>query len=145
MGGRQIAILGKHPSGGSYLWPDGFGPERLATPSDDWWDLTVEFSKKFDRKRPISIVSTSSGDWVRTIYCEICNRDERTICSKHKDGNSIRCFYGGTFSPPTGLKDGSILIRSRNFFSRLNWLKLNPFDLIFFPNPVNRIFLLSFL
>ena len=51
MGGRQIAILGKHPSGGSYLWPDGFGPERLAPPPDDWWDLTVKFLKKFDRKK----------------------------------------------------------------------------------------------
>ena len=109
MGGRQIAILGKHPSGGSYLWPDGFGPERLAPPPDDWWDLTVEFSKKFDRKRPISSAITSSGDWVRTSYCEICNRNERTICSKHKDGNSIRCFHGGTFRPPTGLKAGDLI------------------------------------
>ena len=109
MVGRQIAILGEHPSGGTYLWPDGFGPERLAPPSDAWWQLTVEFSKKFDRKRPISTASSSSGDWLRTSYCEICNRDERTICSKHKDGNSIRCFHGGTFSPPTGLKAGDLV------------------------------------
>ena len=70
MGGRQIAILGKHPSGGDYIWPDGFGPERLAPPPDDWWDLTVEFSKKFDRKRLISFATTSSGDWVRISYCK---------------------------------------------------------------------------
>mgnify|MGYP001371323364 CR=1 FL=1 len=70
MGGRQIAILGKHPSEGSYLWPDGFGPERLAPPPDDWWQLIVEFSKKFDRKRPISSAITSSGDWVRISYCK---------------------------------------------------------------------------
>jgi len=39
MVGRQIAILGEHPSGGTYLWLDGFGPERLAPPSAEWWQM----------------------------------------------------------------------------------------------------------
>ena len=101
MGGRQIAILGRHPSVSLYIRPDGFGPERLAPPSAQWWQLTIEFAEKFASKKPISTARTTSADWERTSYCEICNRDERTICSKHKDGNSIRCFHGGTFSPPS--------------------------------------------
>ncbi len=102
MGGRQVAILGKNPSGGTYLWLDGFGPERLAHPSAEWWQLIIEFSKEFYRKRPSSSTTTFSGDWVRTSYCVVCNRNEKTICSEHKDGNSIRCFHSGTFYPPTG-------------------------------------------
>jgi hypothetical protein len=41
--GRQVILLGQHPSsGGHYFWPDGLGPEALAPIPPEWWALALE-------------------------------------------------------------------------------------------------------
>jgi predicted P-loop ATPase len=41
-GSGQVVVLGHHrPSGGNYIWPDGFGPEQLTAITEPWWQLAL--------------------------------------------------------------------------------------------------------
>ena len=51
-GGRQVIILGEHPSsGGHYYWPDGMGPEAITAPPADWWQFAVEIAKAAQQRK----------------------------------------------------------------------------------------------
>jgi len=114
---RQVIVAGDHPSsGGVYLWPEGQGPERLVPPPDLWWSYVIEKSRDYPKPaagahRTVSSVRTAnSGDWSRLHTCPVCGRGPKNnpACSIHRDGQTLRCFLGSTFSPPLGLAPGQL-------------------------------------
>ena len=104
--GRQVIIIGKHPSRGRYFWPRGFEPDDLTAPPTDWWEYILEVSQG---KHSVSKAKPNCNDWRRLTECPICGRNSRLICSVHKDLNTIRCYQGGEFSHPSGLAKGQII------------------------------------
>lgn len=114
-GAGQVIVLGQHPtSGGNYFWPDGHGPAEVAEIPPDWWAL-ADVIAKADPQQPkaarASSSTTSGRDWRRVNPCPICGRDGHLICSKHRDGRSVLCYHGSTFSPPE-LKPGEVITGS---------------------------------
>ena len=111
-GAGQVIVLGQHPtSGGNYLWPDGHGPADVAEIPPEWWalaDVIAKADPQPTKGAKASSRTTSSSDWPRVNPCPICGRDGHLICSKHRDGRSILCFHGSTFSPPE-LKPGQVI------------------------------------
>jgi hypothetical protein len=113
-GAGQVIVLGQHPtSGGNYLWPDGHGPSDVAEITPEWWALADVIANADPAPAPKAASSrtTSGSDWPRVSPCPICGRDGHLICSKHRDGRSILCFHGSTFSPPE-LKPGVVITGS---------------------------------
>ncbi len=56
-----MIVIGEHPQGGEYIWPEGKGPEQLAEPSEDLWDFVIDQSIKseiYDCQKNIAL-STS--------------------------------------------------------------------------------------
>ena len=104
-GGRQVIVLGDHPDGGQYSWPFEQGPEALTAPPQAWWEHAISIASK-NKATQRSKAVTSSGDWRKQIRCDVCGRNQRQVCSIHRDGNTIRCFYGSSFSPPENLHRG---------------------------------------
>ena len=104
-GGRQVILLGRHPDGGDYYWPFEQGPEALSAPPQAWWEHAISIATKHKTTQRAKAV-TSSDDWRKQLCCEVCGRNQRQICSIHRDGNTIRCFYGSSFSPPDNLRRG---------------------------------------
>jgi hypothetical protein len=105
-GSGQVVILGQHTSsGGHYFWPDAHGPEALTNITPEWWGLVLEIS---DAQHAPKASTSNGSNWRRLKPCPICGRDERLICSQSRDGLMIRCFHGGTFSPPN-LKAGEVI------------------------------------
>ena len=120
----QIVAIGKHPSsGGRYFWPKGMDPEALAPIPEGWWAMALDIAGKGHVWRQSSFLAELNGDkknshareggssgssrnWQSLSDCPICGRNTTSYCSRHKDGKTIRCFHGSTFSPPTGLKRG---------------------------------------
>lgn len=103
-GGRQVIVLGQHPSsGGKYIWPDGLGPEALAAPPADWWQHALEVAHK--QSSPIrtrSQRSTTRNGTTRLNPCPICGRHDgpggsELWCEQTSDG-LILCMPGSTFS-----------------------------------------------
>jgi hypothetical protein len=105
--GRQVLLLGQHvPSGGSYLWPDGCGPEALAPIPPAWWELVRAIAagdlgikpQAANKVSPRSSSRSSSG-WRAVDPCPICGRNTTAYCSRNTSRGTIRCFHGNTFSP----------------------------------------------
>ncbi len=102
-GGRQVVVLGAHPSsGGSYLWPEGLGPEALSAPPDDWWQHAIEIAKQQrDTDAAGSKSSTTRNGTRRLDPCPICGRHSgkggsALWCDETSDG-LILCMPGSTF------------------------------------------------
>ncbi|MCX5960354.1 MAG: AAA family ATPase [Cyanobacteria bacterium] len=98
-------------SGGNYLWPDGHTPADVAEIPPEWWalaDVIAKADPQPAKGAKASSRTTSGSDWRRVNPCPICGRDGHLICSKHRDGRSIQCFHGSTFSPPE-LKAGQVI------------------------------------
>ena len=103
-GGRQVIVLGEHPSsGGNYIWPDGLGPEALTAPPDDWWEhaLTIAANCR-DRIAAAPRRSTTRKGTRRLDPCPICGRHSgkggsELWCEETTDG-LILCMPGSTFS-----------------------------------------------
>ena len=104
--GRQVIVIGQHPSRGRYFWPRGFEPDDLSAPDADWWEFILEVSKG---QHSVKKDKPSCNDWRRLQECPICGRNSRLICSIHKYQNTIRCYQGGEFSPPSGLQRGQVI------------------------------------
>jgi len=100
--GRQVIVLGSHwKSGGQYVWPEGEGPEALTMPPQDWWKTVIrEAAKHYSKNSRTTRGTSSASDWKRLDECPICGRASHTVCSIHSDGETIRCFRGGTYAPP---------------------------------------------
>ena len=86
--GRQVVVIGRHYSGGNYCWPDGQGPEALATLPCQWFDYLVEQARDYPKPAAGAhrTVSTGRGDWHRLDDCPVCHRRSNPVCQLHRDG-----------------------------------------------------------
>jgi hypothetical protein len=111
----QVLLLGAHPDGGHYAWPDGCGPEALAEIPPDWWGLALAVAEggvgpsAINRPTGASAAGAGRRDWHRLRRCPVCGRNTSIVCSQHRDGRTIRCYRGSTLAPPAGLNPGDVL------------------------------------
>ena len=103
-GGRQVILLGQHPSsGGNYFWPDALGPEALSAPPDDWWQHALLIAQNCKQRVATgSRSSKSRSSSTRLDPCLICGRHSGAggsdlWCEETADG-LILCMPGSTFS-----------------------------------------------
>jgi hypothetical protein len=115
-GGRQVIVLGEHPSsGGHYCWPEGLGPEALASPPDAWWQHAVDIAQQ-------SLTRTKSGTQPSTTRTGTRRVDPCPICGRHSAGGSglwceqttaglILCMPGSTFNadPNESMRIGAVV------------------------------------
>ena len=108
-GGRQVVLIGTHPSGGQYIWPDGLGPEQLCIPPDSWWQHALQVAG-LQRKavRPRSVRGGARAKTRLLDPCPICGRHSggksNLWCSQTADG-LIFCMPGSSFNADS---DGSM-------------------------------------
>ena len=115
-GSGQVIILGQHRiSGGYYVWCENLGPEALAPLPECWWQLALHLAhssgagQQQNSRTRKGGGSGSNRSWQSLSDCPICGRNTTAFCAQHRDGNTIRCFHGSTFSPPQGLKRGALI------------------------------------
>ena len=108
---RQCIIHGLHwKSGGKYLSYENSGVDKLRKPTEKEWEIILEEVYKHQEKNTNPIGARSLGkDWNRLRVCPICGRDSHSICSIHKDDQTIRCFHGNSFSPESNLAVGEVI------------------------------------
>jgi hypothetical protein len=98
-GGRQVIVLGEHPSsGGTYYWPAGMGPEALTAPPERWWAHALQIAA--DCRQRLSSGSKPSSrrhSTKRLDPCPICGRHGSLWCEQTQQG-LILCMPGSTFS-----------------------------------------------
>ena len=98
-GGRQVIVLGEHPSsGGTYYWPAGMGPEALTAPPERWWAHALQVAA--DCRQRLSSGSKPSSrrhGTKRLDPCPICGRHGSLWCEQTRQG-LILCMPGSTFS-----------------------------------------------
>ena len=114
-GGRQVILLGHHPSsGGNYFWPNALGPEAFSAPPDDWWQHALQIAhKQAVPVRTAAKPSTTRKGTTRLNPCPICGRHNgpggsELWCEKTTDG-LILCMPGSTFSAEQ--RHGPLVIR----------------------------------
>lgn len=103
-GGRQVILIGQHPSsGGNYFWPDNLGPEALTAPPDDWWQHALQIAQQqATPNRSSKRRSSTRNGTTRLNPCPICGRHDGAggsalWCEETTDG-LILCMPGSTFS-----------------------------------------------
>ena len=104
-GGRQVILLGQHPSsGGNYIWPAGLGPEQLSAPPEQWWAHALERAAAVaaGAHRSTGRRSSTRNGTTRLNPCPICGRHDgpggsELWCEQTTDG-LILCMPGSTFS-----------------------------------------------
>ena len=98
-GGRQVIVLGEHPSsGGTYYWPSYLGPEALTAPPERWWAHALQVAA--DCRQRLSSGSKPSSrrhGTQRLDPCPICGRHGSLWCEQTQQG-LILCMPGSTFS-----------------------------------------------
>ena len=103
-GGRQVIILGEHPSsGGHYYWPAGMGPEQLTAPPANWWAHALQIANKCHQNKTTGSKPCSRRNGTRRLNpCPICGRHNgqggsALWCEQTQQG-LILCMPGSTFS-----------------------------------------------
>ena len=98
-GGRQVIILGEHPSsGGHYYWPDGMGPEALTSPPADWLAHALQIANKCHLNKSTGSKPLCNRHKTRRLNpCPICGRHGSLWCEQTQQG-LILCMPGSTFS-----------------------------------------------
>ena len=103
-GGRQVVILGEHPSSsGQYFWPLAHGPEALCAPPDAWWAHALLIAQNCQQRVATGSARSSSRSNSRRLDpCPICTRHSGAggsglWCEETTDG-LILCMPGSTFS-----------------------------------------------
>ena len=98
-GGRQVIILGEHPSSnGYYYWPDGMGPEQLTAPPAEWWAHALQIANKCHHNKTTGSKPCSRRNGTRRLNpCPICGRHGSLWCEQTQQG-LILCMPGSTFS-----------------------------------------------
>ena len=107
-GGRQVIVIGEHPSSdGNYYWPDGMGPEALSAPPDAWWNHAIDIAKKCHHNKTNGTKPASTRTGTRRLDpCPCCGRNSSggngLWCEQTSEG-LILCMPGSTFNAdPTG-------------------------------------------
>jgi len=108
-GVAQVIIVGQHnQSKGYYFWPDGMGPEALASIPECWWEAALEIAQGTPATASKPARKASTGKWRNLSPCPICGRPDGW-CQQSTDANpTIRCMHGESYSPPSGLKRGEL-------------------------------------
>lgn len=116
-GGRQVIVIGDHPSsGGNYFWPDGLGPEVIAPPPEAFWKHALEIAEQSQR-HPAAAAGKARTKSVKTSRlnpCPICGRHSGAgsglWCEQSSDG-LIFCMPGSSFNAdPSGtMKLGTVV------------------------------------
>jgi len=103
-GGRQVIVLGEHPSsGGTYYWPSYLGPEELEAPPEQWWAHALQMARQCRHNKTTgSKPSTNRHNTRRLNPCPICGRHDgpggsALWCEQTRQG-LILCMPGSTFS-----------------------------------------------
>jgi hypothetical protein len=98
-GGRQVIVLGEHPSsGGHYYWPDQLGPEALSAPPAHWWEHALEVAAACQQRITIGSKPSSRRNGTRRLSpCPICGRHGSLWCEQTREG-LILCMPGSTFN-----------------------------------------------
>ena len=103
-GGRQVIILGEHPSSnGYYYWPDGMGPEAITAPPADWLAHAFQIADKCHHNKTTGSKPCSRRNGTRRLNpCPICGRHDgqggsALWCEQTQQG-LILCMPGSTFS-----------------------------------------------
>lgn len=104
-GGRQVIVLGEHPSsGGFYFWPPepNLGPEALSPPPDAWSNHAIDIAKRCHNNKATGTKPSSTRKGTRRLDpCPICGRNSRGSnslwCGQAIDG-LIFCMPGSTFN-----------------------------------------------
>lgn len=115
--GRQVIILGEHPSsGGKYIWPTGLGPEELSPPPDAWWKHALHIAAKSKQRTTTSTRRSSSfGNAKKRLNpCPICGRhsaEGNGLWCEQTEDELILCMPGSTFNAdPNGvMKIGTVV------------------------------------
>ncbi len=117
--GRQVIVSGKHfESGGEYRWLKDRYPKDLRPPTDKEWEKIICLAEVHQEQLPPEATRQTGGRWRTCNPCRICGRSEHLVCQESEDGNCIRCFVGNSYSPPTNLKSGQVIL-DEWAFSRL--------------------------
>ena len=141
-GGRQVIVLGEHPSsGGSYFWPDGLGPEAISAPPDAWWQYARDLAAKTQHNISAGGKHSSTRNPTRRLDpCPICGRHSGNgnglWCEETSNG-LIFCMPGSTFNadPSGSMKLGSVV----NGYALVKRTTRHGFDyLTFAPNRYRR-------
>jgi hypothetical protein len=98
-GGRQVIVLGEHPSsGGHYYWPEGTGPEGLTAPPAHWWAHALQVAAECSSRLSSGSKPSSRRHGTRRLDpCPICGRHGSLWCEQTRDG-LILCMPGVNFS-----------------------------------------------
>jgi len=141
-GGRQVIIIGEHPSsGGNYFWPTGLGPEALAPPPEAWWQHALSIAHQcMNRSRVRSNPSINRMNTRRLDPCPICGRHSGSgnglWCEKTSEG-LILCMPGTTFNadPAGSMRIGEVV----NGFALVKRTPINEGDCLTFApeRPIN--------
>jgi len=103
-GGRQVIVLGQHPSsGGLYFWPEGMGPEALEPPPTTWWAHALEIAQQHHHNKATGSKPSSTRNGTRRLNpCPICGRHNgaggSALWCEQTDRGLILCMPGSTFS-----------------------------------------------
>jgi hypothetical protein len=130
--GKQAVVLGAHPDGGHYFWPEGHGPETLKVLPDGMFRLILQADRDAAAAMREAIASvppmqpasgrsysgslsddfTSIGRRNVPSTCPICGRPatRSSACSISPSSGSVFCFHGQEYSAPEGLTSGEIHI-----------------------------------
>ena len=113
--GRQVIVCGQHyETSGRYFWEEGHTPDRLREPTIKEWNIVLKLLKKYQTEKlpNATTVTKNKTGWSRMSECEICGRVERPVCTISDDKNTISCFHGLSYAPPTGLKKGEVIFNT---------------------------------
>ena len=98
-GGRQVIVLGQHPSSrGHYFWPVGMGPETLTAPPERWWSHALQIAADYRQRLSSGSKPSSRRHGTKRLDpCPICGRHGSLWCEQTQQG-LILCMPGSTFS-----------------------------------------------
>ena len=115
-GGRQVIVIGEHPSsGGNYFWPAGLGPEALAPPPEAWWQHAIEIAQPcLARSRRGSKTSSRRSSTSRLDPCPVCGRHSGSgsgLWCEQTTAGLILCMPGSTFNadPTESMPIGAVI------------------------------------
>jgi hypothetical protein len=115
-GGRQVIVIGEHPSsGGNYLWPEAMGPESLVSPPEVWWQHAIELAGRSVNRTHVATKSSVTRTATKRLDpCPVCGRHSGSgnglWCVETAQG-LILCMPGSTFNadPSASMRIGTVI------------------------------------